>query len=134
METGHRFFNEKLIVNNETVPLFNLHNLLLKLFRFKTDVKSQLVILTPFTLLSEETLSYLKEGPLPELENCRRIGVRVSSETIIKQISLDELKPHSRRLRSRLKKSGFPAVHPMEGSMGYLIDLDRIIAGNKGKR
>jgi len=134
METGHSFFNEKLIVNNETVPLFNLHKLLLKLFRFKTDVKSQLVILTPFTLLSEETLSCLKDGPLPELETCRRIGVRVSSETIIKQISLDELKPHSRRLRSRLKKGGFPAVHPMDGSMGYLIDLDKIIAGNKGKR
>lgn len=137
MERGNNYFKEKLIFTSENgsehVPLFNLHKFLIKLFRFNSDVESQLVILTPLTLLSKETLSYLKEGPLLELENCRRIGVRISSETIIKQIPIDELQPHSRILRSKLKKSGFPATHPLEGSMGYLINLDRIIAGNEGK-
>ncbi|MFW6343891.1 MAG: hypothetical protein ACOC2B_04040, partial [Sediminispirochaetaceae bacterium] len=55
-------------------------------------------------------------------------GVRISSETIIKQISLAELEPHPRVLRERLKKGGFPAAHPTEGSMGYFIDLDKILA------
>jgi len=137
MEGGYDYFKEKLIVtsknDSEDVPLFNLHKFLIKLFRFNTDMESQLVILTPLTLFSEETLSYLKEGPLLELKNCRRIGVRISSETIIKQIPIDELQPHSRILRSKLKKSGFPATHPLEESMGYLINLDKIIAGNEGK-
>ncbi|MFO7849849.1 MAG: hypothetical protein R6V67_07810 [Spirochaetia bacterium] len=128
MESGNPYFMEKLFLNSETVPLFNLHNYLINLFRFNRQVEAQLVILTPLELLSEESVSSLKEGPLFGTENCRRLGVRISSETLIKQISLGELQPHTRVLRSRLKRAGFPATHPLEGSMGYLIDLDKIIA------
>lgn len=128
MESGYSYFEDKIVLDNELVPLFNLHHYLISLFRFNTLAEAQLVILTPFELLSEETVSRLKEGPLDGFENCRRIGVRISSETIIKQISLAELEPHTRVLRPRLKRDGFPAVHPLDGSMGYLIDLDKILA------
>ncbi|MFP4490038.1 MAG: hypothetical protein ACLFNZ_01070 [Spirochaetaceae bacterium] len=131
VDSGYSYFEDRFILDGEVLPLFNLHRYLITLFPFKTLAEAQLVILTPFELLSEETVLRLRKGPLAgmeNMENCRRIGVRISSETIIKQISLAELEPHPRVLRERLKKGGFPAAHPTEGSMGYFIDLDKILA------
>ncbi len=132
-DSGYPYFEDKLGMDGgREIPLFDLHGYLTNLFRLEGDSQALLILLVPLRIFDGSSAAQLREGPLKNESGAGnpdfQLGIRVSSETVIRSIPLAELAPHSRLLRRRLKEAGLLAVHPREESMGHLVDLGRAAA------
>lgn len=133
-DSGFPFFEDLLSLEDEEVPLFNLHRYLCSLFTLEEGIKDLLVLLIPLELIDSQSLAVLKAGPLADRPKVRRLGIRVSSETKIRTVALSEMAAHDRILHRALKNRGLPAVHPQreplrgEESLGFLVDPARAAA------
>lgn len=124
--SGFGWFHETLTVDGELLCFFDLHGYLTSRFRVKSSEKAQLGLILSLGRLEAETQEVL-HAVFGEDFDRKRIALRVSSETAMRSIHLGELEPLGITMRSYLNARGVLAVHPEEDSMGFLIDLDRIL-------
>jgi hypothetical protein len=139
-ETAPPYFRETIGLGVTRLRLIDLHALLADLFHVVPTEKAQLALLLPLRRLSEGTRRAIEGhavaagagavGSAPDTTSdleTDQVALRVSSETVMRSIDPAELRLNGRTMRSHLEPHGVVALHPEEGSFGYLIDLDPIL-------
>jgi hypothetical protein len=131
LRSRHRYLCELLCVGDSRLLFFDLHLFLREAFRARSDAGAQLALIGEVGGFEEPTRELLERGVFPRLErlalDTERVAFRVPSNTVMRSLPLDDLAPHNGSIRGPLIARGVLAVHPTDGSMGFLLDLDRLI-------
>jgi hypothetical protein len=131
VNSRHRYLRELLCVGGERLLFFDLHLFLRETFRVRSEAGAQLALIASLGGFEEPTRELFARGIFPGLERLAldtgRVAFRVPSNTVMKSLQLGELAPHNGSIREHLIAKGIIALHPMDGSMGYLLDLDGLL-------
>lgn len=127
----NRYLRESLRVGDARMLLFDLDLFLVETFRVRSDAAARLAIVVGIASLGEGTRALLGRAVFPRLEAYRlatdRIAFRVPSDSVTTTLDIGELEPIRGSVRKPLLRRGVLALHLVEGSMGFLLDLDRLV-------
>ena len=125
------YLRELIDIGADRVLFFDLHRFFCDTFSLQTSIGAQLAVVTDTQVLEPDTRAWLSRAVCGRLQRLGvaddRLAFRIPSSTAMRTLQLHELAPHSRVLRPALASRGLLAVHPEAESMGFLIDIDRLI-------
>ena len=127
--SSYRYLRESLEVDGTRLHLFDLDLFLREVFRLPSGGKAQLAVVAELSGYAVATRELFEDGIIPRLEASvpSRVAFRLPSSTVMSSLSPVDLLAHNLSLRNLLVRHGFLALHPFADSMGFLVDLDRLI-------
>jgi hypothetical protein len=124
--TEQTYYTQAITIGGIELAIFDLHTYLCETFHLQSPAAAQLVLIMPLARLSQNTRSALIEGPLSATDH-EQVALRVSSETAMHSVHLNELRPLGVTMRKHLVAHGIVAAHPEQHSFGLLVDVDRLL-------
>jgi hypothetical protein len=127
----HRYLRELLRVGDERLLFFDLQLFLRETFHARSGAGAQLAIIGELAGFESSTRELFRRSVFPPLERLEldtgRIAFRIPSDTVMRSLRPEDLAPHNVSIRGPLEARGLLALHPTEHSMGFLLDLDRLV-------
>jgi len=130
--SGNPYLREVLRSGEVRTLLFDLDLFLVDTFRLRPGGAAQLALMVGLGSLGEGSRTMLGKTVFPRVGSLPldrgSIAFRVPSNAVTRSLGLGELEPNGMAIRKPLLRRGIVALHLMEGSMGFLLDLDRLVA------
>lgn len=131
LKSKHRYLYQFISLGADRLLFFDLNGFFQNSFKASSPAGAELAVVCEVASFRLITRNFLQSAVFDRLRDCGladdRIAFRIPSNTVMRSIPIQALVYQNTTIGRFLETKGVLALHPTETSMGFFIDLDRLI-------